>query len=241
MRRLILSAIALALLATNSDAALLGRLPATAGGSDYRAVYDTELDVTWLANGNLASTETFDVPDIGNGSDFADGAMHWSTAHTWIDALNTAGHLGVDNWRLPTTTQPDPACSNQGIAVFGADLVGSGFNCIASEMPHLFYELGGVNYYSIAFTHNDSFLLFSNVNPYGPVWSGTELWFNREGAWVFYPDGSQTNMDKAGRAYVWAVRDGDIAPVPAPGVAWLLASAFGLIARRALRSPRGAT
>ncbi|HET9062610.1 MAG TPA: hypothetical protein VFO62_04915, partial [Candidatus Binatia bacterium] len=44
-----------------SGAALLGRLPATPGGSDYQAYYDTELDITWLADANLAQTNTFGV------------------------------------------------------------------------------------------------------------------------------------------------------------------------------------
>jgi len=36
-----------------ADAALLGRLAATPGGTDYQAYYDDVLDITWAANANI--------------------------------------------------------------------------------------------------------------------------------------------------------------------------------------------
>ena len=66
-------------LASTSEAALIERL----GGL---AVYDTDLNITWLANAN------------GNGQ------MHWSDANAWATGLNVDGYTG---WRLPTA---DPPC-----------------------------------------------------------------------------------------------------------------------------------
>lgn len=43
-----------------ANAELLGRLPATPGGTDYQAYYDTEADLTWLADANYAQTSGFD-------------------------------------------------------------------------------------------------------------------------------------------------------------------------------------
>ena len=62
-------------------------------------IYDTDLDVTWLADANFAQTSGFDV----------DGRMNWADAKTWADGLSYFdAERGVtwDDWRLPTTTQP---------------------------------------------------------------------------------------------------------------------------------------
>ena len=66
-------------LASTAEAALISRL----GGL---AVYDTDRNITWLANAN------------------ANGLMNWTAANTWATGLNVGGYTG---WRLPTT---DPAC-----------------------------------------------------------------------------------------------------------------------------------
>lgn len=49
----ILAGLLLASLAIPSDAALLGRAPITAGGTDYQAYYDTASGLTWVANASL--------------------------------------------------------------------------------------------------------------------------------------------------------------------------------------------
>ena len=44
------------------QAALEGRLPATPGGTDYQAYYDTDLNIMWLGDANLATTNSFGLP-----------------------------------------------------------------------------------------------------------------------------------------------------------------------------------
>ncbi|WKZ11135.1 MAG: DUF1566 domain-containing protein [Gammaproteobacteria bacterium] len=78
------------LLAGSANAALLSR----AGGQAY---YDDVLNITWLANANLADTNAFGVTGIN-----ANGTMTWAKANEWIAAMNTAAYLGISNWRLPT-------------------------------------------------------------------------------------------------------------------------------------------
>ena len=90
-------------------------------------VYDTVHNITWLANANLAATNTFNVSSIN-----ADGTMTWDTAESWIAAMNTADYRGYSDWRLPTTLQPDPSCDDQ------SGGVSSGYNCTGSEMGQLF-------------------------------------------------------------------------------------------------------
>lgn len=57
--------------------------------SKGRTVYDTVNNVTWLANANLAATQTFGVSGINR-----DGSMSWDTAQAWIAAMNAANYLG---------------------------------------------------------------------------------------------------------------------------------------------------
>lgn len=188
------------LTATGAHAALQSRL----GGL---AVYDTDLNITWLADAN------------------ANGLMTWSQATTWAAGLTVGGFSG---WRLPTTLQPsDPACSYQ---VPGAGGWSSGYNCTGSEMGHLFYnELGGVATNSILTTHNANLSLFqnlqSNIYRSGTVYAPNNL---NDSTWYFYfSNGDQNAYLKTYNMYAMAVRPGDVAAVPAPAAAWLLGS--GLI------------
>jgi len=140
-----------------ADAALV----AAANGD---AVYDTARNVTWLANANLAATQKFGVPDIN-----PDGSMSWTTAQKWIAAMNAAHYLGTSQWSMPATKLPDDHCSqNPKSASFG-------FDCTGSELGDLYYNaLGGVKGSTINLTHNASYTLSNNFQPY-LYWSST-LW-----------------------------------------------------------------
>lgn len=220
MRRDILSAAvaAIAFLTVSApvDAALISRL-------DGAAVYDTDLNITWLADANYAATDQFGVVGINTTTD--PGAMDWDTAITWISAMNDSQYLGVNSWRLPNTPQIDGSCSLQGN-------YSSGFNCTGSEMGHLFYsELSGIAGSSIHTSTAPDLSLFSNIQDWH--WSGSE--FNAGQAWYFYFNyGGQAAPNKSGNYfYAWAVANGDVfAPsaVPVPTAAWLFGSGlFGLL------------
>ncbi len=171
----------------HANAALMSKL----GGS---VVYDTDLDITWLANANTAKPG-FD----------GDGFMTWessspsitNTATDWIDALNLTSYLGFSNWRLPTTLVPDSSC-------IGDTANSKGTSCSGSEMGHLFH-IEGIT----AATPG----LFTNVQS-GFYWSGTSL--DAANAYHFsFADGDQDISDKTGsKSYAWAVHDGDFHMVP---------------------------
>ena len=169
-------------------------------------IYDTDLDITWLADANYAFTSGYDQQD------FTDGLMTYAYAMAWADQLT---YGGFTNWRLPTTLQPDATCANQ--YSFGSGQ----FNCTGSEMGHLFYtELGGTAFNSILGTADPDLALFTNVQSDG-YWSERE--FDATFAWVFnFGYGLQAADQKVLGYYAWAVRDGDVSAVPAPGAAWLL-------------------
>lgn len=219
-------------LLTTSVALCIGLLSATmanaalVGSADGKTVYDADLNITWIANANLAATNTFGITGIDS-----IGRMSWSTAQNWIGAMNAANYLGYHDWRLPFTPQVDTNCST----FFGA--TGVGGHCTGSEMGHLFYnELGGAAGHSITITHNANYNLFSNFQ-YRSYWSGTVR--NGSGPYRFdFSDGSQWNDNPTYSLNILAVRDGQVATVPVPAAAWLLGS--GLVGLVSVASTRRA-
>ena len=191
--------------ADSAQAVLLERL----GGA---AVYDTDLNVTWVTNANLAQTSTFNILGIA-----PSGAMTWNTAQSYIVAMNAANYLGFSTWRLPTTQQPDANCTVQDVA----NHTSSGFGCIGGEMGHLFYsELGGTVNTPISGVHTASYNFFRNLQD-GTYWSDTSL--DASSAWVFqFQNGSQTTGAKPTSAFfVLAVLSGDVAsPKVLPQIAF---------------------
>jgi hypothetical protein len=97
MFRTIATIFGLCLVAVSAEAALQGRAPATPGGTDYRAYYDTTTNLTWVADANLAATNTFGAAGICTDNItpcHGAGTMTWDIAQTWIVAMNAAGYLG---------------------------------------------------------------------------------------------------------------------------------------------------
>lgn len=169
-------------------------------------IYDDVLDITWLADANLASTNTFGLTGIG-----ADGALNWSTAQSWIAAMNAAAYLGYSDWRLPVTLDPDSSCTDD-IAGTIPSMDPTGLNCTGSEMGQLFYiELGGMAGDYIMTSSDPDLALFSNIQE-GLYWSDTEFAPNPlAGAWHFHFDsGFQNTFNKLATLFAWPVHDGDI-------------------------------
>ncbi len=176
------------------------------GGDTVRLVYDNDLNITWLGDANFAKTSSFD----------ADGLMDWTTANAWASTLTVGG---FNNWRLPTTLQPDISCSSQS----GGQSSGNG--CTGSEMGHL-YNVEGI-------TAATPGLLFSNVQA-GNYWSGTEYALNTNNAWNFnFNHEVQYTGGKVIPLFAYAVHDGDLSAVPEPSTMILLSTGLaGLIAWR---------
>ena len=212
--------------ADDAFAELLGRLPATPGGNDYQAYYDDVLDVTWLADANLAASHKFGVPTIG-----ANGLMNAATAAAYIDAMNAAGYLGFSSWRLQTLEPIDGlsfdyAESYDGTTDVGYNMGASGTayaGSTASEFAHLYYvTLGNSGYYGT----NGAPAGCAQVSPFcrtqdGPFlnvgdttyWIGTPYAPNPvTAAWAFsFGTGGQRAYGDQLGSYVWPILGGDAA------------------------------
>ena len=193
----------LGLVSVNANAALMSRL-------DGQAVYDTDLNITWLADAHYL--QNFSDP-YGNPL----GQMSWGAANNQIDLMNAEngglGHLGFNDWRLPT-----------------ADLACDALYTACGEMGHLFYnELGGVAGTNIVTTHNTNYSLFQNLPPASYAythyiyWTGTNT-IHTDAYFFDFNAGVQLQTNRVNALYAMAVRPGDVAAVPLPAAFWLFGS-----------------
>lgn len=240
----VIGAIALCAMSASAHAALLGR-DLDGNAATYEAYYDTVLDITWLADANLAVTNTFGVGGIssvpGN-----EGWMSWDTANTWIAAMNAASYLGIDSWRLPAMVDIDNDGCLDNLAMNGTDC---GYNVVsvgpdASEMASLFYDtLGNLAFFDTNGVQQLPVLGIQNTGPFVNLgsalyWYGLETTSNPpladlaapDNAWYFgMPSGGQRPTGKNASYRAWAVFDGDVTVVPVPAAVWLFGSALGLL------------
>ena len=186
----LLTALVLFFLVASAEAALIDR------GSGF--IYDDVQDITWAQDANI------------NGADIWANQVAWAAGYSQTHTV----YGTFDDWRLPTTLQPDASCSDQ------SGGVSSGLDCTGSEMGHLF-NVDGIS--------SSSMGLFTNVQSDG-YWSGTEYAPLTSFAWYFdFHYGNQGSIFKSNSYYALAVRDGDVAAVPVPAAVWLFGSALGLL------------
>jgi len=209
---IVFATLAMGLSATASQAALESRL----GG---QAVYDTVLNITWLADANFAATNSFGVSGIQ-----PDGSMNWFTAQSWIAEMNASNYLGYNDWRLPSTN-PVNGSFNYFLSYNGYTDVGYNISApgsehpgsTASELAYMYYVNldNKASYNSDTSPQIGSGLVntgsFTNLQQ-GTYLSGTDfaLFDNNGSSWVFsFTDGFQTGGPKgsifiSNNGYSWA-------------------------------------
>jgi hypothetical protein len=202
--------VVLGLTAAGANAALVNR-----GGG---MIYDTTLNITWLADWNYAFTSGYATTNAGGSATNQiknTGEMGWAAANAWANSLVYGGY---SDWRLPT------ALSRTGSVPCAY------YSCNESEMGHMYdVDWGAPEYgpYSSG-TNTANLALFSNVLT-AEYWSGTEYGGY---PWFFSTRyGNQGNQDPFYTYYAVAVRDGDVsASVPVPATFVLLSMSLGAMA-----------
>jgi hypothetical protein len=247
----LLAAVLAAAASMPAGAALLSR--DLNGDSVVDAYYDDVLKVTWLKDANLAASTTFGVSGIFLSGPSA-GVMSWETAQRWIAAMNAASYLGYRDWRLPDlsplngvafdTTFSVDGSSDLGINVTARGTLYAGST--ASELAYMYYQnLGNSGYYlpsgALSGCWASAFdTCLDNEGPFNlpdfDYWFGRPFPRDASEAWAFaMSDGAQGPEYVYNYGGAWAVRTGDVTPVPEPAVSWLVA--LGLIGLGAL-APR---
>jgi len=125
-----------------------------------QTVYDPVANVTWLANANIAATNTFGLAACTkqgspNPCVNADGAMNSDSAAQFIanmNSFNGSGYLGQANWQMPTAA---------------ADCTGYGCSSAGNPMGELFYGQFGLKQgASVVATPSLVVGPLSNIQPY---------------------------------------------------------------------------
>lgn len=122
-----------------------------------QTVYDPVANVTWLANANLAASNTFGLPACTSPTAPAncvnpDGAMTLAAASQYIANMNAASYLGQMDWELPPVGQSCTA-----------------YNCSAATDPmaELFTgQLGLAEGTPVVATPDTTVGPFNNIQPY---------------------------------------------------------------------------
>ena len=204
--------------------------------AEGKAYYDTNLDITWLANAHLAATESFGVTGIRSS-----GNMTWYKAMEWIGEMNAANYLGVNKWRLPkvnplnganyqyTQTRNGTTDNSTNISAIGTLYEGS----TANELAYLYYNTlkhthGAYDIYGSKLPCAPSGLivvinscmnnngLFSTFNQMAISQFWTEIripldvvWWDAAFSFSFYNGAVSTSWVGYGGFFAWAVVDGD--------------------------------
>jgi|HubBroStandDraft_1064217.scaffolds.fasta_scaffold09971_2 hypothetical protein len=178
--------------------------------ADGATVYDPNLKVTWIADGNLASKQTFGVSGINKS-----GSMDYATALRWVAAMNKAdngaGYLGHNNWQLPTAPSKDASCARTGR--HGESF---GFHCSGSALGSLYYGSLGIREPNTAVRMpSNSVGPFKDFQPY-LYWSGSAAADPKQGFVTFsFNSGFQGANVPLNYLYALPMIKGKLAGTPA--------------------------
>jgi hypothetical protein len=205
----------IAFISTSSNAALFSRF----GGL---AVYDTDLNITWLTDGNYMETDiagsdarvnqiilnvgsvdghTLTTADFyTNGLGIYDSATWWG-AMAWADQLSVGG---FDVWRLTTAPELDPTCSIQGASLsYNKGCTGSEFGHLVSIELASYTPFNDGNTHSLGPIHNIESGWYWQASTFNDIWGRSYHILTADQISI---------VGKGGYGLVLPVADGDVLP-----------------------------
>jgi hypothetical protein len=209
----------------------------TAPNSELRYVYDSVLNLTWLADWAAGAGNIHD-----DGDSNSDGAMTWPSAMAWANSIPDLG----GGWMLPGILDIGDDGMNslnhvwyQGTD-FGQNVYGGEVGRRVAPLAHMFHDtLGNLSALDFAGNIRPVFGV-TNTGPFSAMqawsyWTGTAFIGNpADFAWVFITaGGEQLVAPQTAQLLAVAVRPGDVltASVPEPSEFLLLGLAFAVMTR----------
>lgn len=185
----------------------------------FEAWYDTVLDITWLADANVAATRGATVT----------GLMGWQAATSFAANLSL---YGLSGWRLPGNGPVNGSSFVFGTSYNGSTDAGWNITSTQSELSHLYnVTLGNQGSYTTAGVARSIVTQdgpFTNILP-NYYWSSGGI-SDTSGAWVVsFQGGDQSFVSKGNALGVWLVRDGDVPAVPEPGTWGLMGAGLAAV------------
>ena len=157
------------LIATNANAGLIL-------SADGQTVYDSSNSIVWLANSDLAATNTFKLPSCQTEAIPSsqpcvntNGSMTYQSAQQWVQRMNAAAYLGHSDWQLPISPNTDNSCSSTGPMPAKNSF---GFYCAGNALGNLYYQLGLADPQPVVLQQSNTVGQFNNLQP-GLYWSDT--------------------------------------------------------------------
>jgi PEP-CTERM motif len=203
----------------------------------FEAFYDTDLDISWLADANYAATIGWVSPTFGT----TNGSMTYDEG---MNLIKTMAIHGISGWRAPELIDLGlPGCVS--VTSTGGTDCGYNVDPSSSEIVHLFsVTLGNRSVINPDGTRRaaGTFGLinsgpFINIQKLG-YGLGTPYAPDPSQIWAFNPSsGIQLSLSKTSGGFGWAVHDGDVGTmaVPEPSTwALMMLGVFGVaaVARR---------
>lgn len=209
-------------------------------------IYDTVLDVTWLQDANYANTTGFATSGSNGGMTWTE-AMAWAANLSYVDSVRGVTYT---DWHLPevnplngvswhwATSSGGNTDDSYNISVAGTEFAFS----TASHLAYMYYQNLG----------NESRCPFPGGwdgcrDPYAPrvpplatgpfINLAGHYWTNSNAGLPYVGDavafefsgaqyGIQGGYNGSVPRYAWAVRDGDVSPIPEPGTALMFGTAL---------------
>jgi hypothetical protein len=171
-------------------------------------IWDPTNAVYWLADANLGKSNPYHVAGV-----YPDGTMDYTTALSFVGALNQHKHFGLSNWQLPTTPAHDSSCATNGPCTghhsFGPGCTANALGALYSTQLSRTYPMGLV-------ADKQSFGPFHNLQP-SLYWTSVSRGSSGQVTFSFTLGSTAANTPAYNYFHVLAIARGALPDAPTSG------------------------